>query len=166
MDSTRTPRTTALREQMRADLHLAGLSERTQEAYLYAVAKFAHHFGRPPDQLSEAELRQYFLFLKNEKHFAPASLKLTFCGLAFFYTHTAPSSTPASEMHLPSLRPLPLPGTSSCRSPRAGLCPPAADEASQTRSTGLAGNPLCACGLLRHRQPTSSHLPTVASGSA
>jgi integrase/recombinase XerD len=111
MDSTRTsrtPRTTALREQMRADLQLAGLSERTQEAYLYAVAKLAQHFGRPPDQLREAELRQYFLFLKNEKHFAPASLKLTFCGLAFFYTHTAPRDWPTlQQLKIPVPKSLP-----------------------------------------------------------
>ncbi len=38
-------RTTALRERMRQELQLAGLSERTQEAYLSAVRQLATHFG-------------------------------------------------------------------------------------------------------------------------
>jgi integrase/recombinase XerD len=52
-----TIRTTPLRERMRAELQLAGLSERTQEAYLRAVRQVAEHFHTPPDQLSEAQLR-------------------------------------------------------------------------------------------------------------
>ena len=65
---------TPLRQQMHQDLQLAGLSERTQEAYLRAVRQLADHFHKAPDRLSEAQLRQYLLYLKNEKHFAPSSL--------------------------------------------------------------------------------------------
>jgi Phage integrase, N-terminal SAM-like domain len=43
MDATRT---TPLRERMRQELQLAGLSERTQEAYLRAVRQLATHFGK------------------------------------------------------------------------------------------------------------------------
>jgi integrase/recombinase XerD len=81
---------TLLREQMHQDLQLAGLGERTQEAYLRAVRQLAAHFKTPPDQLTEAQLRDYFLFLKNDKKFAAPSLKIAFCGIKFFYTHTAP----------------------------------------------------------------------------
>lgn len=79
-----------LRQRMQQDLQLAGLSERTQEAYLRAVRQLAAHFKTAPDQLSEPQLREYFLFLKNDKQFASASLKIAFCGIKFFYTHTAP----------------------------------------------------------------------------
>jgi hypothetical protein len=44
MDATRT---TPLRERMRQELQLAGLGERTQEAYLRAVRQLATHFGKP-----------------------------------------------------------------------------------------------------------------------
>jgi hypothetical protein len=47
-------RTTPLRERMRQELQLAGLSERTQEAYLRAIRQLASHFGRPPDRISTA----------------------------------------------------------------------------------------------------------------
>jgi hypothetical protein len=49
-----TSRTTPLREHMRTELQLAGLSDRTQEPYLRTVRQLAEHFGRPPDQLTEA----------------------------------------------------------------------------------------------------------------
>ena len=81
-------KTTALRERMLQDLQLAGLSERTQEAYLRAVRKLAAHFRRSPDQLTESQVREYFLFLKNEREFSPSALKIAHSGIKFFYTHT------------------------------------------------------------------------------
>lgn len=81
---------TPLRQQMQQDLQLAGLSERTQEAYLRAVRQLADHFHKAPDRLSEAQLREYLLYLKNHKQFAPSSLIVAASGIKFFYTHTAP----------------------------------------------------------------------------
>ena len=81
---------TTLREKMTHDLQLCGLSERTQEAYLRAVRQLADYYHTPPDRLSEEQLRNYFLYLKNEKRFAPASLKMAYYGIRYFYTHTAP----------------------------------------------------------------------------
>jgi site-specific recombinase XerD len=75
---------------MQDDLQLAGLSQGTQQAYLRAVRQLAAHFHRPPDQLSEAQLREYLLFLKNDKQLAPATLRLAYSGIKFFYTRTAP----------------------------------------------------------------------------
>lgn len=75
---------------MQQDLQLAGLSERTHEAYLRAVRQLAAHFKTPPDQITEQQLREYFLYLRNDKKFAGPSLKIAFCGIKFFYTHTVP----------------------------------------------------------------------------
>jgi integrase/recombinase XerD len=58
---------TALRQRMIEDMQLRGLSEKTQEAYVRAVRQLAEHYGRSLDQISEEELRQYFLYLKNVK---------------------------------------------------------------------------------------------------
>jgi len=77
---------TTLRQQMSEDLQIAGLSERTQEAYLRAVRQLADHYGQAPDVLDEQQIRDYFLFLKNVKKFAPASLKMAFYGIRYFYT--------------------------------------------------------------------------------
>jgi integrase/recombinase XerD len=82
--------TTSLRQRMLQDLQIAGLSERTQEAYLRAVRQLADHFHTPLDRLTEPQVRVYFLHLKNERKFATASLAIAYSGIKFFFSHTAP----------------------------------------------------------------------------
>jgi integrase/recombinase XerD len=78
----------ALREKMVEDMQLHGFAVRTQEAYLSAVRQLAKHYHKPPDQINEEELRQYFLFLKNEKHAARATCTIALCGIKFFFERT------------------------------------------------------------------------------
>jgi integrase/recombinase XerD len=78
----------ALRQKMIEDMQLRGFAERTQEAYLSAVRQLAKHYRKSPDQIEEEELRQYFLFLKNEKHAARATCTLALCGIKFFFERT------------------------------------------------------------------------------
>jgi integrase/recombinase XerD len=61
---------TALRRRMREDLQLRGLAPKTQQCYLEAVKHLAQYDRRAPDQISEEEIRQYFLYLINEKQVA------------------------------------------------------------------------------------------------
>ena len=82
--------TTALRQRMLQDLQLAGLSKNTQEAYLRSVRQLADHFHTAPDRLSEHQVRDYFLHLKNDKKLAAGSLGIAFSAIKFFYSHTTP----------------------------------------------------------------------------
>lgn len=75
---------------MLGDLQLAGLSERTQVAYMRAVRQLRDHWQKCPSKIGEEELREYFLYLKNDREFAPGSLKIAFNGIKFFYAHTVP----------------------------------------------------------------------------
>jgi integrase/recombinase XerD len=79
---------THLRQRMIEDRQLRGLSERTQETYLRTVRQLAEHYGRSPDQISEEELRQYFLYLENEKRVSRSTFSQALCGIKFFYEHT------------------------------------------------------------------------------
>jgi integrase/recombinase XerD len=79
---------TPLRQRMLEDMQLRGFAPRTQEAYVRAVYQLAAHFHRSPEQLGEDELRQYFLYLTNVKHFARASFTIALCGIKFFYERT------------------------------------------------------------------------------
>jgi hypothetical protein len=54
------------------------------------VRKLAEDFHTPPDRLSEDHIRRYFLYLKNDKSFAPGSLNIAYSGIKFVYTHTVP----------------------------------------------------------------------------
>lgn len=85
---------TLLRQRMIEDMQLRGLSERTQESYVRAVRQLAEYYSKSPDQLSEEELRQYFLYLKNEKQAARNTCTLALCGIKFFYEHTLQRSWP------------------------------------------------------------------------
>src|SRR3972149_6931607 len=58
---------TRLRQRMIEDMQLRGFAEKTQEAYLRCVGQLAAYYGKSPEGISEEELRQYFLYLKNEK---------------------------------------------------------------------------------------------------
>ncbi|HSO12359.1 MAG TPA: site-specific integrase, partial [Anaerolineales bacterium] len=78
----------ALRQKMIEDMQLHGYAQRTQEAYLLAVRQMSNHYRKPPDQIEEEELRQYFLFLKNEKHVSRSTCTLALCGIKFFYERT------------------------------------------------------------------------------
>ena len=80
--------TTPLRQKLIEDLQLHGLSTRTQEMYVVVVRQLADHFHKSPDQISEEELRAYFLFLKNVKKVAPSTLTIALCGIKFFFEYT------------------------------------------------------------------------------
>jgi integrase/recombinase XerD len=67
---------TELRKRMIECLQLRGLSERTQEAYVRAVRQLAAHYHKSPDLITEEELRQYFLYLKNVKHYSRNTLTI------------------------------------------------------------------------------------------
>ena len=77
-----------LRKRMIECLQLRGLAERTQEAYTRAVRQLAAHYHKSPDRISEAELRQYFLYLKNVKHYSRPTMTVAICGIRFFYEQT------------------------------------------------------------------------------
>ena len=79
---------TVLRQKMIEDMQLRGFAARTQEAYLSAVRQLARYYHKSPDQINEEELRQYFLFLKNEKHASRATCTIALCGIKFFFERT------------------------------------------------------------------------------
>jgi integrase/recombinase XerD len=77
-----------LQQRMLEDMQLRGLSARTQQAYARAVWQLAQHYQRSPDQLGDEELRQYFLYLANEKKIARPTATIALCGIKFFYEQT------------------------------------------------------------------------------
>lgn len=76
---------TPLRKRMIEELQLRGYARSTVETYVHAVKQLAEHYGRSPDQLSEEEVRQYLLYLTNEKKVARATHTIALCGIKWFY---------------------------------------------------------------------------------
>ena len=79
---------TPLQQRMIEDLQLRGMSARTQQMYVRAVRQLAQHYHKSPDHISDEELRQYFLFVKNVKHWSRSGTTIALCGLKFFFEHT------------------------------------------------------------------------------
>jgi integrase/recombinase XerD len=79
---------TPLRERMLDDLRIRNYSERTIKAYLRCIANFARHFGKSPDQLGPAEIREYQLYLVKQRRCSWAVFNQTVCALRFFYITT------------------------------------------------------------------------------
>jgi len=79
---------TPLHERMIEDMQLRGYSARTQEAYVSAVRQVFEHFQCTPRQLTEEQLRQYFLYLANEKKVARSTATIALCGVKFFFENT------------------------------------------------------------------------------
>jgi len=99
---------TELRQRMIECLQLRGLSERTQASYVRAVRQLAEHYHKSPDLISEEELRQYFLYLKNVKHYSRNTSTIAICGIKFFFERTLEKDwttfslvRPAPEKKLP-----------------------------------------------------------------
>jgi site-specific recombinase XerD len=79
---------TKLQKRMIEDLQLRGMSESTQESYLRAVRKLEEHYSKSPNEITEEELRQYFLYLKNEKKYFRSASTIALCGIKFLFDHT------------------------------------------------------------------------------
>src|SRR5215216_4056333 len=102
---------TPLRQRMLEDMQLRGLAERTQEAYLAAVQQLALHYGKSPDLITDEEVRQYFLYLRNVKHLAPNTVNVALNPVKFLYLHTLQRPWPLGDLvrpHLPRKLPIVL----------------------------------------------------------
>src|SRR5215210_6431346 len=99
---------TPLRQRMQDDMQLRGLSPKTQTVYLFAVQQFAQHYGRSPDRITEEELRNYFLYLINDKRVSPTTHSIALTAIKFFFVHSLQRSWPTFDLiRPPQRRPLP-----------------------------------------------------------
>ena len=70
------------------DLKLAGLGEGTQQRHLQAVRQLAAYYMVSPERLSERQVQDYMLYLRNELAIAKGTFEPMFFGLKFFFVHT------------------------------------------------------------------------------
>jgi site-specific recombinase XerD len=69
-------------------MQLRGYAETTQEVYVNAVARLAKYYGKSPAKLSNEELRDYFLYLVNDKKVSGGSYKVAISSIKLLYEHT------------------------------------------------------------------------------
>jgi len=78
---------TALRQRLMEDMQVRNYSPRTVEAYVAAVAKLAKHFKRPPDQLTNEDVRAFQVHLLAAKA-SWSQFNQIVSGLRFFFRTT------------------------------------------------------------------------------
>jgi hypothetical protein len=70
------------------DLKLAGLVDGTQREYLRAVRQLAAYYMIAPDRLSQRQVQDYILYVRDELGVAKGTFEPMFAGLKFFYVNT------------------------------------------------------------------------------
>jgi integrase len=70
------------------DMRIRNLSLHTQRAYVEHVARFARHFGQPPERLGQQEIRTWQLHLVQERRLAASSISVAVAALRFLYKVT------------------------------------------------------------------------------
>ncbi len=79
---------TTLRQRMTDDLRLRNRSLRTINTYIACVVHFARHFGKSPELLGPEEIRQYQVYLVEQRRVSWSYFNQAVCALRFLYRHT------------------------------------------------------------------------------
>jgi len=79
-----------LQSKMIDDMQLCDYSDRTQKSYSRAVRQLSNFWHLPTEEISEQQVREYFLYCKNDQDWSASTMRIAYSGIKFFYTHTLP----------------------------------------------------------------------------
>ena len=80
--------TTNLRQRMTEDMQVRNLSPLTQSSYVQQVSMFARYFDRSPAVVGPEDIRDYQLYLTNQKKLEASSIKVAVAAIRFLYRVT------------------------------------------------------------------------------
>ncbi len=70
------------------DLKLAGYAKRSRQSYVRAVRQLRNFWGCDLEEIEEQQVREYWLHCKDELDWMPATMRISYSGIKFFYGHT------------------------------------------------------------------------------
>ena len=79
---------TPLRQRMIEDMQLRNLAPVTQRNYIAHAAAFAQFYGKSPEVLDQEAVREYLLYLLNERKLSPDGVNQQVSALKFLYLTT------------------------------------------------------------------------------
>lgn len=77
---------------MLEDLQRLGYAERTQTSYVRSVRQLGSYWHFPAEEIAELQVRDYFLYCKNDYGWIAATMRISYSGIKFFYTTTFPQN--------------------------------------------------------------------------
>jgi len=77
-----------LHDRFIADLKLRGYAERSMGTYARCVRQLQNFCCKEHADITEEDLREYWLYCKEELKWGAASLRISYSGLKLFFTHT------------------------------------------------------------------------------
>jgi hypothetical protein len=77
-----------LSNRMLRDMQLAGLVEGTRHLYLRAVRQLAAYYMVSPDRLTERQVEDYLLYVRDDLGVSRGTFAPILAGLKFFYLNT------------------------------------------------------------------------------
>jgi len=77
-----------LYDQMKRDMEIRCLSERTRRCYLTCMREYVRYHNTSPDAMGEEEIKMYLHHLIEEKKVSQAKVNQTYSALKFFYETT------------------------------------------------------------------------------
>ena len=93
---------TPLRRRFIEDMLMRGLAPTTQRSYIHYVADFAKFYNKSPELLDLEAIRQYELFLLEDRKLAPTSINSFVSAVQFLYLVTL--EMPWGKEHFPRIR--------------------------------------------------------------
>jgi len=70
------------------DMQLRNFSESTIRSYTYALKQLSAHFNKEPELINEQEIKDYFLYNRNVKHWSRAAFSVSISAIKFFFEKT------------------------------------------------------------------------------
>ena len=146
-------------QRMAQDMRIRNFAASTIDSYTYHVDKFCSHFGQPADQLTLEHIRDYQLYLVNEKKVSWSSFNQAVCGLRFLYEVSLgqtlddpahPLREASQETPRRPLRPRSIPTDRMCSAPETSDGPA---DLLRGGTASQRSNPLA---HPRHRRPAAA----------
>ena len=89
---------TNLQKKRVEDMPLRGYAKRTQTTYARAVRQLENYWHLPTEEVSEPQVRDYFLYCRNDAGWSCSTMRIAYSGIKFFYTMTLPMGWETIEL--------------------------------------------------------------------
>lgn len=75
-------------KRFKEDLQLAGYAKRSIDSYASSVLRLQRFYNKPLEDITEEDLRQYWVCCQSEFGWSAASLRISYSGIQHFFTRT------------------------------------------------------------------------------